>query len=140
VVKPQRPAGRGHGATRDPGQTTALAGGPATSLWKREGERGLVGSREKHTGRGLGAVPCYRQLQVREHAVNDDGVVIWFRTDGCPCRGAHNTARAAKGSAMTHSFFRSASGVIRRATYGRRSNNLCGDPCGIDLGEEPGFE
>ena len=41
----------------------------------------------------------------------------WFRADGCPCRGAHNTARAAKGSATTHSFFRSASGVIHRATY-----------------------
>jgi hypothetical protein len=41
----------------------------------REGERGLVVSRGRHSGRGLGVVPCARQREVREDAGNDGGVV-----------------------------------------------------------------
>ena len=51
------------------GQTSALAAGPATSLCEREGERGLGISRGRHSGRGFGAGPCSRQLEMREDAV-----------------------------------------------------------------------
>jgi hypothetical protein len=47
---------------------------------------------ERHSGRGLGAVPCYRQLEVREHAVNDDGVVISFIRPAQ--RGQRRTSRS----------------------------------------------
>jgi hypothetical protein len=54
---------------------TALAGGPATSLREREGGRELVVSRSRQSDRGLWAVACSRQPEMREDPVNDGGVV-----------------------------------------------------------------
>jgi len=48
---------------------------PATSQREREGERGLVGARGRHSARGRGTVPCARQREVDEDASNDGGVV-----------------------------------------------------------------
>src|SRR5262249_57756886 len=79
VVKRHWPAGR---KPRTPwraggsGQTTARAGGPASDITRRaRRERGLVVSWGRHSGRGRGVVPCARQREVREDAVNDGGVV-----------------------------------------------------------------
>ena len=47
----------------------------ATSQREREGERGLVGARGRHSARGRGTVPCARQREVDEDALNDGGVV-----------------------------------------------------------------
>ena len=52
-----------------------LAAGPATPLRARDGERGLAVSWWRHRGRGLGAVACSRQPEMREDPVNDGGVV-----------------------------------------------------------------
>ena len=49
--------------------------GRATSRRKREGERGLVGARGRHSGRAHGAVLCARQREVGEDTVNDGRVV-----------------------------------------------------------------
>jgi len=57
------------------GQTTTQAGGPAISLREREGERGLVVSGWRHRERGLWAVACSGQPEMREDPVNDGGVV-----------------------------------------------------------------
>src|SRR6266540_1426999 len=57
------------------GQTTAQAGGPGTSLREREGARGLVVSGWRPRERRLRAVPCARQPEMREEAVNDGGVI-----------------------------------------------------------------
>lgn len=65
VVKRQRPAGRGLRDTmarRCDGQTTARAGGLATSRRECEGGRGLVVSRGRHSGpRGL----CTNRVRTR---------------------------------------------------------------------------
>jgi hypothetical protein len=54
-------------------QTTARAGGPATSRREREGGRGLVVSRGRQSGRRLGVVPCAPQREVGEDALVVDG-------------------------------------------------------------------
>src|SRR5205809_2838362 len=69
VVKPQRPAGEGlrtpwHGAGC--GHTTAAVCGPARSLRVREGERGLIVSGARLSDRGLWAVACSGQPEMRE--------------------------------------------------------------------------
>jgi hypothetical protein len=66
---------RHHGVPAGSGQTTALAGGPGPSRRACEEGRGLVVSQGRHSGRGLRTVPCARQLEVREDAVKDGGVV-----------------------------------------------------------------
>jgi len=78
VVKRLRPAGRG---PRTPwraggsGQTTARAGGLATSRREREGRHRLVVSRSRQSDRGLWAVAYSREPEMHEDPVHDSGVV-----------------------------------------------------------------
>jgi|SRR5215470_1432580 len=68
--------GGAEGGLVDGGQTTARAGGPATSRREREGERGLVVSRGRHSGRGLRVIPCARQREPQDCG-RDEGRTAW---------------------------------------------------------------
>ena len=73
VVKPQRPAGRGLRTPWLAGQTTAGAGGPATSRRERDGGRWVIVSRLRQSDRGLWALAYSREPEMREDPVNDTG-------------------------------------------------------------------
>ena len=78
VVKRQRPAGRGVRDTmarrwRRAEDRPGRRAGDFTTGARRGVRAGR--SRGKHHGRGFGVVPCARQREVGEDAVNDRGVV-----------------------------------------------------------------